>query len=114
MILDVSDPRHPEVLSRFDEELTGGVHNVFLHEGHIYAINNGRRWDVINAEDPRNPFRVSRFEDPRPGRSVHDVWIENGIAFQAGNTDGMVVVDVGGGGWAARPRTRWRWGGSTS
>ncbi|MYI39846.1 MAG: hypothetical protein F4115_12220, partial [Acidobacteria bacterium] len=98
VILDVSDPRNPEVLSRFDDELTGGVHNVFFHEGHIYAINNGRRWDVVNAEDPRNPFRVSRFEDPRPGRSVHDVWIHDGIAFQAGNTDGMVVVDVGGGG----------------
>ena len=104
VILDVSDPRNPEVLSRFDDELTGGVHNVFLHEGHIYAINNGRRWDVVNAEDPKNPFRVARFEDPRPGRSVHDVWIEDGIAFQAGNTDGLVVVDVGGGGMGGSPR----------
>ena len=104
VILDVSDPRNPEVLSRFDDELTGGVHNVFFHEGHIYAINNGRRWDVVNAEDPRNPFRVSRFEDPRPGRSVHDVWIHDGIAFQAGNTDGMVVVDVGGGGRGGSPQ----------
>ena len=104
VILDVSDPRNPEILSRFDDELTGGVHNVFFHEGHIYAINNGRRWDVVNAEDPRNPFRVSRFEDPRPGRSVHDVWIHDGIAFQAGNTDGMVVVDVGGGGMGGSPQ----------
>lgn len=104
VIVDVSDPRNPEVLSRFDDELTGGVHNVFFHEGHIYAINNGRRWDVVNAEDPRNPFRVSRFEDPRPGRSVHDVWIHDGIAFQAGNTDGMVVVDVGGGGIGGSPQ----------
>ena len=104
VILDVSDPRNPEILSRFDDELTGGVHNVFFHEGHIYAINNGRRWDVVNAEDPRNPFRVSRFEDPRPGRSVHDVWIHDGIAFQAGNTDGMVVVDVGGGGRGGSPQ----------
>ena len=104
VILDVADPRNPEILSRFDDELTGGVHNVFLHEGHIYAINNGRRWDVINAEDPKNPFRVSRFEDLRPGRSVHDVWVEDGIAFQAGNTDGLVVVDVGGGGVGGSPK----------
>ncbi len=104
VILDVADPRNPEILSRFDDELTGGVHNVFLHEGHIYAINNGSRWDVINAEDPGNPFRVSRFEDPRPGRSVHDVWVHDGIAFQAGNTDGLVVVDVGGGGAGGSPR----------
>ncbi len=104
VILDVSDPRNPTILSRFDDELTGGVHNVFFHEGHIYAINNGRRWDVVNAEDPKNPFRVARFEDPRPGRSVHDIWIEDGIAFQAGNTDGLVVVDVGGGRVGGSPR----------
>ena len=104
VILDLTDPANPEILSRFDDELTGGVHNVFLHEGHIYAINNGRRFDVINAEDPKNPFRVSRFEDRTPGRSVHDVWIEDGIAFQAGNTDGLVVVDVGGGGRGGSPR----------
>ena len=104
VIVDVSDPRNPEILSRFDDELTGGVHNVFFHEGHIYAINNGRRWDVINAEDPRNPFRVSRFEDSKPGRSVHDVWIHDGIAFQAGNTDGLVVVDVGGGAMGGSPQ----------
>ena len=104
VILDIADPANPEILSRFDDELTGGVHNVFLHESHIYAINNGRRWDVINAEDPENPFRVARFEDLRPGRSVHDVWIEDGIAFQAGNTDGLVVVDVGGGGLGGSPR----------
>lgn len=104
VILDVSDPRNPEILSRFDDEMTGGVHNVFFHEGHIYAINNGSRWDVVNAEDPANPFRVARFEDPRPGRSVHDVWVHDGIAFQAGNTDGLVVVDVGGGGMGGSPR----------
>ncbi len=104
VILDVADPRNPAILSRFDDQLTGGVHNVFLHEGHIYAINNGTRWDVINAEDPANPFRVARFEDPQPGRSVHDVWVQDGIAFQAGNTDGLVVVDVGGGGAGGSPR----------
>ena len=103
VVLDVSNPRDPEILSRFDAQLTGGVHNVFLYENHVYAINNGRRWDVINIEDPRNPFRVSRFEDPKPGRSVHDVWVRDGIAFQAGNTDGIVPVDVGGGGKGGSP-----------
>ncbi len=97
VILDVSDPRQPQILSRYDDQMTGGVHNVFVHEEHVYAINNGRRWDVVNIEDPRNPFRVARFESSIPGRSVHDVWVRDGIAFQAGNTEGTVVVDVGGG-----------------
>ncbi len=98
VILDVSNPRNVKVLSTYDDQLTGGVHNVFVYENHVYAVNNGRRWDVISIEDPANPVRVSRFETTSPGRSVHDVWVRDGIAYQAGRTDGIVMVDVGGGG----------------
>ena len=103
VLLDVSDPHNVEILSTFDDGLTGGVHNVFIHEDHVYAVNNGRRWDVVNVEDPRNPFRVSRFETKTPGRSVHDVWVRDGIAYQAGRSDGLIVVDVGGGGMGGSP-----------
>jgi len=103
VVLDVSNPREPEILSRFDEQMTGGVHNVFLYEDHVFAINNGRRWDVINVEDPKNPFRVSRYENEEPGRSVHDVWVRDGVAFQAGNSDGIILIDIGGGGKGGSP-----------
>ena len=98
VILDVSNPRDVRILSTFDDQLTGGVHNVFVYDNHVYAVNNGRRFDVINIEDPANPRRVSRFETDSPGRSVHDVWIRDGIAYQAGVTDGVIMIDVGGGG----------------
>jgi hypothetical protein len=98
VILDVSNPRDVRILSTFDDQLTGGVHNVFIHDNHIYAVNNGRRFDIINIEDPANPRRVSRFETDSPGRSVHDVWVRDGIAYQAGVTDGVILIDVGGGG----------------
>ena len=103
VLLDVTNPREVEILASFDQGLTGGVHNVFLDENHVYAVNNGRRWDVVNVEDPRNPFRVSRFETDSPGRSVHDVWIRDGIAYQAGRTDGLIMVDVGGGEMGGSP-----------
>ena len=32
--------------------MTGGVHNVFIYDNHVYAVNNGRKYDVINIEDP--------------------------------------------------------------
>ena len=105
VLLDCSNPHDVQILSSFDQGLTGGVHNVFLDESHVYAVNNGRRWDVINVEDPRNPFRVSRYETTSPGRSVHDVWVRDGIAYQAGRTDGLVLVDVGGGGMGGSPNT---------
>ena len=105
VLLDCTNPREVEILASFDQGLTGGVHNVFLENNHVYAVNNGRRWDVINVEDPRNPFRISRYETDSPGRSVHDVWVRDGVAYQAGRTDGLVLVDVGGGGMGGSPNT---------
>ncbi|MCZ6794269.1 MAG: Ig-like domain-containing protein [Planctomycetota bacterium] len=97
VIYDVTDPRNAKQLSSFDDGLTGGVHNVFIHAGHIYAINNMRRYDVIRIEDPAKPFRVSRFELEAPGHSVHDVWVFDGIAYSSNFRHGLYLVDVGNG-----------------
>ena len=79
-----------------DSNLTGGVHNVFIYEDHIYALSAGTRYDIINISDPSNPFRVGSYELDTPGHSIHDVWIENGIAYSSNWSDGVHVVDVGG------------------
>jgi len=97
VIVDVSDPRNVSILSIFDDELTGGVHNVFIYERHVYAVNNGRRFDVINIEDPTNPHRVGRFELDTPGHAIHDIWIVDGIAYTSNWSDGVVLIDVGNG-----------------
>ena len=98
VILDTSNPRDVKIVAAYDDQMTGGVHNVFIADSHVYSVNNGRRFDIINIEDPANPRRVSRFETDSPGRSVHDVWVHDGIAYQAGRTDGVIMIDVGGGG----------------
>ncbi|MFP8487532.1 LVIVD repeat-containing protein [Gracilimonas sp. Q87] len=95
VILDVSDPRNVSVISEYTEGLTGGVHNAFIYEDHVYAVNNGRRYDIINIEDPANPYTVGRFELDTPGHSIHDVWIEDGIAYSSNWRDGVVAVDIG-------------------
>ncbi len=97
VIVDCSDPTNVEVIANYDDELTGGVHNVFIYDNHVYAVNNGRRYDVINIEDPKNPYRVSRFELGTPGHAVHDVWIKDGIAYSSNWGDGLQLVDVGSG-----------------
>ena len=97
VILDVTNPRDVQIHSTFDEELTGGVHNVFIYDNHVYAVNNGRRFDVINIEDPTNPHRVGRFELDTPGHAIHDVWIVDGIAYTSNWGDGVVLIDVGNG-----------------
>jgi hypothetical protein len=95
VVLDVSNPRDVKILSEYNEGLTGGVHNAFIYEDHVYAVNNGRRYDIINIEDPENPVTVGRFELDTPGHSIHDVWIEDGIAYSSNWSDGVVAVDIG-------------------
>ena len=106
VVLDCSNPRDVSVLSTFDDGLLGGVHNVFVWNEHIFAINAGTRFDVISIEDPRSPRRVGFFELDTPGHGIHDVWVEDGIAFASQWRDGVILVDVGNGvagGTVAKP-----------
>ena len=96
VILDVSNPYNVKILSEFNDGLTGGVHNAFIYDNHVYAVNNGRKYDIINISDPANPWRVNSYELNTPGHSIHDVWIENGIAYSSNWSDGIHVVDIGG------------------
>ncbi|WP_138431659.1 LVIVD repeat-containing protein [Fodinibius saliphilus] len=95
VILDVSDPHNVSIITEYTKGLTGGVHNSFIYKDHVFAVNNGRRYDIIDISDPKNPKTVSRFELDTPGHSVHDVWVENGIAYSSNWDDGIVAVDVG-------------------
>ena len=96
VILDVTDPYNVKITAEYNDDMTGGVHNVFIYENHVYAVNNGRKYDIINIDDPSNPFRVGVYEMDTPGHSIHDVWIENGIAYSSNWSDGVVAVDIGG------------------
>ena len=103
VIVDCSDPRNVEIVSTYDDQLTGGVHNLFVYEDHVYAVNNGVRFDVINIEDPTAPHRVGRFQLDAPGPRIHDIWIVNGVAYTSNWGDGVAVIDVGGGGRGGSP-----------
>ena len=95
VILDVSDPYNVTISAAYNDDMTGGVHNAFIYENHIYAVNNGRKYDIINIDDPKKPFRVGVYELDSPGHSIHDVWIEDGIAYSSNWADGVHIVDVG-------------------
>ena len=104
VVLGVGNPREGvPVLSEFTDQLTGGVHNIFISEDHVFALGASRRYDVISIKDPRNPSRVGRFELETPGHSIHDVWVSDGVAFSSNWRDGVVAVDIGGGGRGGTP-----------
>ena len=93
VILGVSNPREGvPVLSEFTDQLTGGVHNIFISEDHVFALSASRRYDVISIEDPSNPQRVGRFELDTPGHGIHDVWVSDGVAFSSNWTDGVLSL----------------------
>ena len=97
VILDVKNPRDVSIISEFTENLTGGVHNLYIYKDHVYALSAGRKYYVVNIEDPANPRIVGNFELDTPGHSIHDVWIEDGIAYSSNWSDGLQLVDIGNG-----------------
>ena len=97
IIIDVSNPYDVKIISEYTKNLTGGVHNLFIYENHVYALSNSERYYIINIEDPKNPYEVGMFEIGKEGQSIHDVWIEDGIAYSSNWRDGVYLVDVGNG-----------------
>ncbi len=104
VVLNVENPTDGvKIIARYDDQMSGGVHNTFVAENHILALSAGRRYDILNAEDPANPYRVGRFELDTPGHGIHDVWVQDGIAWSSNWTDGVVAVDIGGGDLGGAP-----------
>jgi hypothetical protein len=97
VIIDLADPRHPTVASIYDDGLTGGVHNMFATNDHLFALSAGDKYVILDVKDIRNPKYVSEYN--HPNSSVHDVWVHDGIAYSSEWGNGVVVVDVGNGKW---------------
>ncbi|MFY0592388.1 LVIVD repeat-containing protein [Roseivirga sp.] len=97
VILDTSNPRDVKIHATYNNNLTGGVHNVFIDKGYIYALSAGQKYYVIDIKDPKNPKTVGKFELDTPGHSIHDVWVKDGIAYSSNWSDGIQLVDVGNG-----------------
>ena len=97
VILDLKDPAHPVIASVYDDGLTGGVHNMYATNEHLFALSNGDKYVILDVRDLANPTYVSEYD--HPNSRVHDVWVHDGIAYSAEWGTGVVVVDVGNGRW---------------
>ncbi|MDE0257475.1 MAG: Ig-like domain-containing protein [Gammaproteobacteria bacterium] len=100
VLLDLADPAHPEIISRYDETLTGGVHNVWIlgDENLVYACHNGTsEMHIIDISDPANPVEVGRWGLDKQGKTLHDVIVQDGYAYLSYWNDGVIMLDVGAG-----------------
>jgi hypothetical protein len=95
VILDLANPAHPKVASTFSEELTGGVHNMFATNTHLFAVSGGAKYVIIDLKDLTKPKFTGEYK--HPNARLHDLWVNDGIAYSAQGGAGTVVVDVGNG-----------------
>ena len=108
VLLDLSTPATPTILSEYTETLTGGVHNVWIAGEHelVYAVHNGTRAvHVIDISEPSTPTEVGRWGLDNEQRSLHDVIVQGGYAYVSYWDDGAVVLDVGAGTHGGTPTT---------
>jgi hypothetical protein len=107
-LLDLADPLHPAIVTRFTTSIENGVHNVWLDGDELYvAVDGGNDTGglrILDIGDPANPSVLASFYG---GASLlHDVYVRDGLAFLAHWDAGLIVLDVGnglGGGSPANP-----------
>ena len=104
LVFSLSDPAHPALVSEYTETLTAGVHNVFWVGSLVYAVNDGTGdLHIVDVSDASNPREVGRWGLPVEGRALHDVWVQEGVAYLSYLGDGLVILDVGGAGRGGTP-----------
>jgi hypothetical protein len=100
VVLDLADPAHPTVIAELTDDLTAGIHNVWINGDFVYAVNDGTSaMNIIDLSDPADPRHAGRWE-VRPGetnKSLHDVWADGRYAYLSYWDDGLVILDVGAG-----------------
>ncbi|HXM38620.1 MAG TPA: Ig-like domain-containing protein [Gemmatimonadales bacterium] len=105
VIAQLEDPAHPKPIAEFTEGVTAGVHSAFVYRQekfgtHVYITNDGTgALHVIDINDPYHPKEVAQWRTPRAdaGRTLHDVDIQDGLAYLSYWNDGLVILDVGNG-----------------
>jgi hypothetical protein len=102
VLLDLSNPAHPTIASRFDEQLTGGVHNAFATNDYLFAISGGDKYVIVDVRDIKNPKYAGEYN--HPSSRIHDVWVHDGIAYSSEWGTGVVAVDVGNGKYGGTPQ----------
>lgn len=113
-VYDLTDPRHPQLLSRFSsDQTTPGVHTAKLGRvnGKLYGFlavdPDGDKYParlvIVDLSVPSAPRQVYVKICGNP--FVHDTFLRDGLLFVALWDDGLQIWDVGGGGTGGTPES---------
>ena len=105
VVLSLEDPAHPKQIAEYTETVSGGVHSAFVftqpkYGTHVFLTDDATgSMRVIDLNDPRNPKEIGRWQTDRAptGRMLHDIDVQNGLAYLSYWNDGLVILDVGNG-----------------
>lgn len=126
VVLDIRDPLHPTIASEYTETVPGGVHTTWIVGELVYLTHDGTGdMKIIDVSDRAHPRQVGSWGIDNPNRVLHDIFVKDGIAYLSYWDDGLVILDVGGGGKGGTPtepvfvsriyypegntHTAWRW-----
>ena len=97
-VLDISDPRQPEVIAEVELAHLSGVHNLFLHRQRAYlAHNDAPGMTVLDLSDPSEPVITGFWlNDNGFSNAIHDVFIRDNLAFvsDTGAQGGLAILDL--------------------
>lgn len=108
-IWDVSDPTKPKALKQ--NFMTNGIHNTFIWQdgdnAYLIAVDDVAARDtvVVDITKPQSPKVIAEVGAPDwpdlefgeiegPGVFLHDVWVQDGIAYLSYWDAGLVLLDV--------------------
>ena len=102
VLFDVTDPADPERVAVHETEFP--IHNCFLRDGVLYLTGNDGEGNPLVIVDADEPSEVGRWSilDAEPAweevdpqlRVLHDVWVQDGLAYLPQWDAGTWVVDV--------------------
>ena len=118
----MSDPADPEFLSFYEPEPAANIHNLFIEDDHAYLVlaeptntdtdDDGERdlvrlygdagLEIVDISDPQNPTNAATWylKEKLPDYAKagvnpnHDVYVQDGLAYNAFWDAGVVVLDV--------------------
>jgi|GEM_PF-4142571 len=95
VILDVSDPYAPELVTNFSHPDVTSAHNIWLDEerGVAYlASNTSGNVEVVDVSDPYNPIHLGHFESS--AGHIHDMMIQGDVLYASFLEGGLYLGSV--------------------
>ncbi len=89
VILDLSDPDHPRLVSRVYLQSEGW--GIFVKDDYAYVAHGCAGLVIIDVSDPANPDSVGGYDTPG---FANDVFVSDTLAFVADMEEGLQVISV--------------------